>query len=199
MISHHAHLATYAVSFGILICQNVLSIVFLAAAGFKLHDLAGSVEAIEAYDLLPPALARVAGRVLPCVELAVGLGILIDPLFQPAAIAAATLLAGFLLAQLSVLARGLKVGCGCFGPGDAESDPVGPATVARTASLLLMLGAVSALYWYGAGPLPLAAPGVYDGIAALVCYVTSINLVLVWASLRAAHFAGIRSRSARGG
>jgi hypothetical protein len=58
------------------------------------------------------------------------------------------LLAAYLIAQVSASARGLEIDCGCFGGAD-ELSAIGPATITRTALLLLLAVATDA-----AGPVP---------------------------------------------
>jgi len=75
-----------------------------AAAG-KLMDLAGSRAAMEQFGLSRP-VARVVGGLLPLVEAALAVALFLDGSSRLAAIAAAALLAVFMLGIGRGLARG---------------------------------------------------------------------------------------------
>ena len=69
--------------------------------------------AIQGYRLLPVDLPLGVARVLPFVEMAVGIALIVGAATPWAALCAATLLTLFATAMASALTRGLETGCGC--------------------------------------------------------------------------------------
>jgi hypothetical protein len=111
-----------------------------AAIG-KLRNLAGFAAQVAEYRILPLSTSGGVARAVVAAELAAA-ALLVVPASRPAAAALATaLLAVFLAAQVGAWARGLRIGCACFG-GSGELETVGPATIVRTL-LLLLLAAVA--------------------------------------------------------
>ncbi len=95
----------------------VLAGVFLWAGTAKIGDLAASVRAVRAFELLPEALARPVGYGLPVVEIAIGVLLLLGLLTRYAAVTAFLLMAAFVVGIAAAWARGLSIDCGCFGGG----------------------------------------------------------------------------------
>lgn len=87
-------------------------------AGFaKAFDRQGSILVVDAYDVLPEGLVRVVAAVLPWVEIAVGLLLVLGLFVRFAGIATAALGVLFIAALAQAKARGLQIDCGCFGAG----------------------------------------------------------------------------------
>ncbi len=104
----------------------VVGAVLLAAGALKVTSLPLSAFAVRAYQLLPYDVAGYVGYALPVVELLVG-ALLVAGLFTRwAALAAAVLMAGFVIGIAWAWASGLAIDCGCFGGG-------GPTEAGRTA------------------------------------------------------------------
>lgn len=99
------------------LARLVLAGVFVVAGGIKVADPAGSVRAVQAYDLLPAGLARLVGYGLPFFEIALGLLLLLGLATRLAAAGGAVLLVVFVGGVASAWARGLSIDCGCFGGG----------------------------------------------------------------------------------
>jgi hypothetical protein len=115
----------------------VLSCVLGWAVAGKLGRLREFTGQVAAYRMLPAALIRAAALAVVSGEIAATV-LLVPPATRPYGAALATaLLAVFLTAQASAPARGLRIDCGCFGGSD-ELSRVGPATVTRTALLLVL-------------------------------------------------------------
>lgn len=115
----------------------VLSCVLGWAAIGKLGRFREFVGQVAAYRLLPLLLVRPAAVGVVAGELITTV-LLVPPPTRPFGAGLATvLLAVFLASQVSALARGLEIDCGCFGGSD-ELAAIGPATVTRTALLLLL-------------------------------------------------------------
>ncbi|KGM08605.1 DoxX family protein [Cellulomonas bogoriensis] len=103
--------------------RMVLGGVALVAGVMKIVDLPGSVRAVRAYELLPDALAVLAGNALPMIEIVVGL-LLVTGLFTRwSAVLFGALMLAFSVGVASAWARGLTIDCGCFGGGgQVEAD-----------------------------------------------------------------------------
>lgn len=113
----------------------ILGVIFVVAAYMKLKapwlEFAGS---LNAFELLPEAWLEPVARTLPWGELALGVA-LISGLFQKwFALIASLLLALFFTVMVRSYIVGLKIDCGCFGPGEA----LGPKTLARDFSMLAL-------------------------------------------------------------
>ncbi len=117
-----------------------LGLVLLYAAVPKLGDLAGTVQSVEAYNLLPTPLAVAFGYALPFGELTLGLLLVLGMLTRLAALGGAALMLSFVVAIGVNLARGDAPSCGCFGA-DASS-PIDWTTLARDVGLLLGMALV---------------------------------------------------------
>ena len=119
----------------------MLAGVFLAAGGAKVGDLAASVRAVHAYDLLPYTASKVVGATLPFVEIAVGLLLLVGFATRLAAAVSAALMLVFVGGIASVWARGLRIDCGCFGSGGdlaANAHPTYFSETIRDIGLLVV-------------------------------------------------------------
>lgn len=92
----------------------MLGVVMLWAGA---SDLAGSVRAVHAYQLLPYEASTVVGSALPWVEIAVGALLVMGLATRLAAVAGGALLAAFTAGIATAWARGLSIDCGCFGGG----------------------------------------------------------------------------------
>ena len=110
----------------------VLACVFLTSGFAKLYDR--DATRVAALDLgVPDSVARIAGNVLPFVEIAIGLALPPPPFARFAAIAGCALLAVFTVLVVRASTRSDDVECNCFGGSVA---PVTQRTVARNAVLL---------------------------------------------------------------
>jgi putative oxidoreductase len=121
----------------------VISCVLGWAAIGKLGRLREFMRQVAAYRLLPTLLVPLSAMVVVVAELTATV-LLVPPATRTFGAALATLLlAVFLFAQATALVRGLEIACGCFGGAD-ELDAIGPATIMRTALLLLLAVATDA-------------------------------------------------------
>lgn len=123
--------------------------VLLYAVMGKARDVRAFATAIGAYRLLPGHLTVPAAFLVIAAEIAAAGLLAVPPTRRWGAVLAGLLFAAFLTGMTSVLARGLRVNCGCFG-GDA--DTVSPRTLLRTGLLLVL--AVSAAVVGGTAFLP---------------------------------------------
>ncbi len=141
-------------------------LVLIAVLGFsgavKLRHPRAFATAIEGYRILLRSLARAAALAIALAE--AGCAVLLAvPSARLAGLAVAGGLVGAFLAAMSLaLARGQRIGCGCFG-GSAELDTVGLPSVLR-AVLLEIIVVASVL----ARPAAVPAAGVRVLAAALM-------------------------------
>jgi uncharacterized membrane protein YphA (DoxX/SURF4 family) len=99
------------------LARLVLGGVFVVTGALKVDDPDASVRAVQAYRLLPTAMAEIVGYTLPAVEIGIGLLLLVGLMTRIAALAALVLLVAFVIGVSSAWARGLSIDCGCFGGG----------------------------------------------------------------------------------
>jgi uncharacterized membrane protein YphA (DoxX/SURF4 family) len=105
------------------LCRLLLGGVFVWAGVVKILDVPAFAGQVAAYQLLPYAWNYAVAATLPYVELAAGVLLLASLRVRPAALLTILLNAIFIVVLLSVLARGLEIDCGCFGP-DAGTTPL---------------------------------------------------------------------------
>jgi uncharacterized membrane protein YphA (DoxX/SURF4 family) len=123
-----------------LVFRLVLGGVLLAAGLLKYQHLDKSQMAVRAYELLPIALANFLGLVLPFLEIAVGILLIIGAAVRVSALISGLLMLAFSIGIAQAWARGLSIDCGCFGGG----GQVAPGTASylpelvRDAGLALM-------------------------------------------------------------
>jgi type II secretory pathway pseudopilin PulG len=98
------------------------------------------------YDLLPSSIDSLIASVLPWLEVSLGVMLLLDIERRIAATLAVSLSVVFLFAQISALARGMTIDCGCFG-GLVQRN-IGSASLATTLSVFLASACISV---WGAG------------------------------------------------
>lgn len=118
----------------------VLGGVLLVAGLLKYQHLDKSQMAVRAYELLPIALANFLGIVLPYLEIAIGILLIIGAAVRVSAVISGLLMFAFSIGIAQAWARGLSIDCGCFGGG----GQVAPGTanylpeLVRDAGLALM-------------------------------------------------------------
>lgn len=113
--------------------------VWLVAGLLKLPDLASSVRAVRAYQLLPEAVVPAVGYALPILEVVVGLMLLVGLMVRGAAVVSGVLFVAFIVGISAAWARGLQIDCGCFGGGgyNANAAEEYPWEIVRDLGLLL--------------------------------------------------------------
>jgi uncharacterized membrane protein YphA (DoxX/SURF4 family) len=124
----------------LIIGRLILGAIFVYAAWAKLRlpwiDFAG---ALNAFEILPESALEPVARTLPWCELALGVALISGIWQRWFALVASLLLAFFFSVMVRSYAIGLKIDCGCFGPGEA----LGPKTLARDFSMLAVAVAVT--------------------------------------------------------
>lgn len=116
----------------------------LASGGLKLRDRASYAGAVDGFPLLPRAAREASKRVLPALEIGLGVLLLVSSgtLLTLVAWTATVLMLAFTLLIASSLARGERPACQCFGAASAE--PISGWTLVRNVALLVLFGALAA-------------------------------------------------------
>jgi uncharacterized membrane protein YphA (DoxX/SURF4 family) len=121
----------------------VLGVVWVVAGASKVTDLAASGRAVAAYRILPYHVATTVGAVLPFIEIALGILLIVGLATRLAAIISVVLLLVFIAGIASAWARGLRIECGCFGGGGDLSGNASPrylGEILRDVALVLVAG-----------------------------------------------------------
>ncbi len=123
--------------------RSFLAILFAGAAYSKLRHQEEFFGVVRNFRLMPEWLASPFAAVLPWLELAIAIGLLVTPAVPYAAAAASGLLVLFAVAIAINVARGRKaIDCGCFRTG--YKQPLSWLLVLRNVALasggLLLLG-----------------------------------------------------------
>jgi len=100
-----------------LVSRLILGGVLLAAGLLKYQHLDKSQMAVRAYEMLPIALANLLGIILPFLEIAVGVLLVIGAAVRISAIVGGVLMGAFMIGIAQAWARALSIDCGCFGGG----------------------------------------------------------------------------------
>jgi uncharacterized membrane protein YphA (DoxX/SURF4 family) len=123
------------VRYFLVVLRVALAIVFLYAAYMKLREpWLMFAMSIDAYQILPEWAALTLGRILPWLELALGLLLATGFGLRYSAASASIMLAGFFAVMVRAYVMGMKIDCACFGLGDV----IGPRTLVRDGVLLVL-------------------------------------------------------------
>jgi uncharacterized membrane protein len=175
-----------AIGFLLLGCCALL---FASAALHKLRALPRFAEVLRAYRVLPAAVVQLAVLV-PLLELAVGLALLVPVTRAAAAGAGAALLALYAGAIALNLARGRRdLACGCGGPDEAR--PIAPWMVVRNLALAALLGA-TLVPWQVRTLLATDFLTISGGVVVATLLYVSLDQLLGRVAPRAAAFGGSR-------
>jgi uncharacterized membrane protein YphA (DoxX/SURF4 family) len=99
----------------------------LGVAGYiKMIEPHGARDAINAYRILPPAMAPYLGYALPALELVLAALLVVGLFVRISGLVSAILMVLFIIGIASVWIRGYSIDCGCFGGG----GDIGPNGVA---------------------------------------------------------------------
>lgn len=135
------------------IARALLAVVFIVAGVAKLLDLQGARRMMAAFGV-PPRFASKSGTVLPFLELATAVALVVQPTARWGGVAALVLLFVFIGGIANSLARGRNPNCNCFG--QIAEAPVSSRTLVRNAVLAALAvivvarGAGSSLFaWSG--------------------------------------------------
>ncbi len=98
-------------------CRIALAAILGWAGLVKITEPLVALQAVSAYELLPPALVPIVGYGLPLLEIVLAGFLLAGLLTRQVAIVVIVVMALFIAAVASAWARGLTIDCGCFGGG----------------------------------------------------------------------------------
>jgi uncharacterized membrane protein YphA (DoxX/SURF4 family) len=102
-----------------LAARVILGGVLFAAGYLKAGTPDKSQMAVRAYEILPISIANLLGLVLPFVEIAIGVLLILGTLTKAMAALGGFTMVIFIIAISQAWARGLNIDCGCFGGGGA--------------------------------------------------------------------------------
>jgi uncharacterized membrane protein YphA (DoxX/SURF4 family) len=106
----------------VLVARLVLGAVFVYAAYMKLRDpWELFAMSINSYDVLPLAMAETAARVIPWLELALGVMLISGLWLRISGTILSLILLTFFSLMVRAYAKGMQINCGCFGPGEIIS------------------------------------------------------------------------------
>jgi uncharacterized membrane protein YphA (DoxX/SURF4 family) len=118
-----------------------LGVVWIVAGASKAADLAASVRAVRAYQVLPEAVATVVGGALPFAEITLGILLVAGLGIRVTGLISGLLFVVFIVGISQAWIRGLRIECGCFGGGGALSQGAKPTygwELARDVGLLIL-------------------------------------------------------------
>jgi uncharacterized membrane protein YphA (DoxX/SURF4 family) len=124
------------------VARLALAAVWLVSGTLKALDPDTTYVAVRAYDVLPRAGVAVVAAVLPWLEIALGVALLVGVATRLVAALSAGLLLVFVAGVTQAWARGLSIDCGCFGGGGAVApgETAYDLEVLRDAGFLLLAG-----------------------------------------------------------
>ena len=122
------------------VARLVVGGVWVYAGLLKLPNPESSVTAVRAYQLLPTGMADTVGRVLPMLEVVLGVCLILGLLTRFSGALSALLQVAFIVGIISVWSRGIAINCGCFGDGGPDPDAFSkyPWEIARDAGLFAL-------------------------------------------------------------
>jgi uncharacterized membrane protein YphA (DoxX/SURF4 family) len=121
-------------SWGAFAVRVVLGGIFIYAAYVKLKDPWELFAlAISQYQLLPLKMVEIVARVLPWVELAVGVLLVTGRWLRLSATVCSALLLTFFLLTVRAAWKGMAISCGCFG----GTELISWKTLLRDGSMLV--------------------------------------------------------------
>jgi len=97
------------------ICRIILGGMFVTAGLAKISDPVRFLLTLREFRIFPDMIERFMAVTVPWLEFILGLFLLLGLLYRTSALLFAGLNGVFIVAIGSVLARGIKVDCGCFG------------------------------------------------------------------------------------
>ncbi len=119
------------IAFGLRLALGGL---LLVAAQHKIAAPSAFLETVYGYELVGPRVGLWVATMLPALEIVLGACLIAGVAKALTAALTTLLVAAFLVAQVSAMARGLSIDCGCFAS-DA-GNTVGVLTLVRTSVIL---------------------------------------------------------------
>lgn len=117
-----------------------LAAVWLVSGGLKVANLTRTTAAVQAYRVLPADLVGVVAAVLPFLELAFGVLVLVGIGHRVMGVLSALLLLVYITGIAQSWARGLHIDCGCFSAGGevAANQTQYPQDILRDLGFLVL-------------------------------------------------------------
>jgi hypothetical protein len=115
----------------------VMAGVFIYASIDKIIHPDLFAQAVYNYQVLPGFLVNLTALILPCLELTLGVCLLINRWMAGASSLAALLMVLFVGLTLFNLARGMDISCGCFSAAP-DGNPVTLLTLVRDIAFLIV-------------------------------------------------------------
>jgi len=125
------------------VARLVLAGVWLVSGVLKAVDPLQTRVAVDAYEVLSAGGVEVVAALLPWVEIALGLLLLVGLGVRATAALSGLLMLAFMTGVAQAWARGLAIDCGCFGGGGA----VDPGETAYVTELLRDAGLLALAVW----------------------------------------------------
>ena len=119
-----------------LLARLGLAAVWLISGIIKAVDPRTTVVAVRAYQIFPGSLVGIIAGILPFLEIALGVLLVVGLATRLTAVLSAVVLVAFIAGVISAAARGLSIDCGCFGGG----GDVAAGQTAYTEEILRDLG-----------------------------------------------------------
>lgn len=122
------------------LCRLGLAAVWLISGGVKAVDPNQTYAAVRAYQVLPGGLVSPVAAVLPFLELAFGLLVLMGIGTRLLGVLSGLLLLAYIAGVAQSWARGLTIDCGCFGGGGqvAAGQTQYPQEILRDTGFLVL-------------------------------------------------------------
>lgn len=119
-----------------------LGAVWLVSGGIKAADLDQTYVSVQAYQVLPKAAIEPVSVLLPCLEIALGVLLVIGVGTRVVAVLSGVVLLVFMAGVTQAWARGLAIDCGCFGGGGeiAPEDTSYGTELLRDTGFLVLAG-----------------------------------------------------------
>jgi len=118
------------------LCRAVLGGVFIWASVSKIADPAAFAQSIVNYKIVTaPVWVNLAAVILPWVELAAGILLILNVWSRGAWVILAGLTLVFAVLIATTMIRGIDIACGCFG--SSETSRVGLGLLVRDLALLV--------------------------------------------------------------
>lgn len=157
------------------IASKAVGLTFFYAVASKLSNIPGFLAGIRGYDLVPDRLAPFVAVSLLMGEFSIALTHVGGFGLKIAVPATILLLFAFLFGVASLLKRGRKAPCLCFGAN--PEDEIDVYTLARIALLVLIELALYAYLVFDNGARRNGAEGNYDGLGSLAVATLALTLI----------------------
>jgi uncharacterized membrane protein YphA (DoxX/SURF4 family) len=117
-----------------------LAAIWLISGAIKAADINQTVAAVKAYQIMPGEAAALVGAILPFLELAFGVLVLLGVGTRLMAVLSGLMLLVYIGGVAQSWARGLTIDCGCFGGGGqvAAGQTQYPQEILRDTGFLLL-------------------------------------------------------------